>query len=39
MRFHGVRVDNSKVKVYGAIPMCYNLEHKYPMDEIYQYKV
>ena len=37
-RFHGVKVNNSKIKIYGAIPAVRSLEHKYPMDRLYIYK-
>jgi len=37
-RFNGVRADNSKIKIYGAIPAVRSLEHKYPMDRLYVYK-
>ena len=36
-RFHGVKVNNSKIKIYGAIPAVRSLEHKYPMDRLYVY--
>ena len=38
MRFHGTRVDESRVIIYGAIPQVRSLSHKYPMDKIYIYR-
>ena len=38
IRFNGVRIDDSRIKIYGAIPQVRSLADKYPMDKIYVYK-
>ena len=38
IRFNGVRIDDSRIKIYGAIPQVRSLADKYPMDRIYVYK-
>tara|TARA_B100000287_G_C20655082_1_gene788294 strand:+ start:560 stop:1684 length:1125 start_codon:yes stop_codon:yes gene_type:complete len=37
IRFNGVRIDDSKIKIYGAIPQVRSLDSKYPMNKIYVY--
>ena len=38
IRFNGVRVDTTCIKIYGAIPQVRSLDKKYPMNRIYVYK-
>ena len=38
IRFNGVRVDTSRIKIYGAIPQVRSLDKKYPMNRVYVYK-
>lgn len=35
VRFNGTRIDNSRIKIYGAIPQVRSLQKKYPMEKIY----
>ena len=38
IRFNGVRIDNSKIKIYGVIPQVRSLNNQYPMNRVYVYK-
>ena len=38
IRFNGVRVDTTCIKIYGAIPQVRSLDKKYPMNRVYVYK-
>ena len=38
IRFNGVRIDNSKIKIYGVIPQVRSLNDKYPMNKVYVFK-
>jgi len=37
IRFNGVRIDDSRIKIYGAIPQVKSLDSSYPMNRIYVY--
>ena len=37
IRFNGVRIDDSRIKIYGAIPQVRSLDSSYPMNRIYVY--
>ena len=38
IRFNGVRVDTSRIKIWGAIPQVRSLDKKYTMNRVYVYK-
>ena len=38
IRFNGVRVDTTRIKIWGAIPQVRSLDKKYPMNRVYVYK-
>jgi len=38
IRFNGVRVDTTRIKIWGAISQVRSLNKKYPMNRVYVYK-
>ena len=38
IRFNGVRVDTTRIKIWGSIPQVRSLDKKYPMNRVYVYK-
>lgn len=37
IRFNGVRVDTTRIKIYAAIPQVRSLDKKFPMNRVYVY--
>ena len=38
IRFNGVRVDTTRIKIWGSVPQVRSLDKKYPMNRVYVYK-